>query len=307
MAYHSVFYPDSPTKPMRRTGGEITRIPKRTSEDVTFGYLGCEAKGEYVRLVTSPVFIPAYIYYRKAQENVYFSNKKSAIVEAISWLHGKLEGVDYGGKGVRCYSSSAIPDSLNAARQKYSSSETTAIKFLGCLVYITEETLQNKGSRGNPLSAAEITARCTDLANEGIEVAEVDRNTNGVLWGMPLGLRPEYMEKYNEEPCERWNRIWHCLQHLDHYRGNAALLLSENAKLVDLEFQPRWWKKQPALSATDMLEAAMALIVPPSNYKERMCSLVLDLGDPKEDVDGWLDGMLEEPEYGDRAMEIRRP
>jgi hypothetical protein len=124
---------------------------------------------------------------------------------------------------------------------------------------------------------------------------------------MPLGLRPEYMEKYDEEPCERRNRIWHCLQHLDHYRGNAALLLSENAKLVGSDFQPRWWKKQPALSATAMLEAAMALIVPPSNCKERICSLILDLGDPEEDVDGWLDVMLEEPEYGDKAMEIRRP
>jgi hypothetical protein len=121
MAYHSVFYPDSPAKPMKRTGGEITRIPKRPSEDITLGYLGYEAKGEHVRLVTSPIFIPAYLYYRKAQENAYFSNKISAIAEAISWLHIKLDAdgirdptkcVVHDRNGVRGYSKSAIPNTL---------------------------------------------------------------------------------------------------------------------------------------------------------------------------------------------------
>jgi hypothetical protein len=322
MAYNLLLHPERPANPMGLMGGEVTGVKKGTSADLTFGYVGCETKGEYFSLVTSPTFSPSYVYYRKAQENPRFSTKKSAILDAISWLHGKLD--DGGNRDpIKCVildedgdeddSQSAIPYTLDAAWQMYESNKESAHKFLGCLVYITDEILQNAASHGETLSAEDVETRYNDLSDCGIKVLEKNReHSNAAPLALPFGLRAECTRKYDEKRCERWNRIWLCMQQLDFYKPNtkAPLLFANVTKSVDPKTKPRWWEEKAegngkTPSASTLIKEAIALVVQPNTTKYLMCSLVLDPDDPDEDVKDYLDEMQER--YSDEVAKVRQP
>lgn len=221
----------SPARPMRYQGGAITHF-KPTNAGF-FTYMGC-SKSEFTRFAAGLDFVTVYSEYRKIMNFVIKGTRESHL-NALTWLdlHLNPDGsrnmercAIYDSNGIANPGKSVIPFTLKIALKRYGHDRRAKNELFGCLLYVADQRGAHKQSTNTnepiqPATSAQIYAAARTHAQWAVPT---EYQTSGT-WRkdriLPAGLRPECIQDYNEHICERWNRIWHCLQMVDYYKPQS--------------------------------------------------------------------------------------
>jgi hypothetical protein len=280
----------SPNQPMSRDGGDCTKFS--SAVPLFCGYLGFASRADFAKFAIDIEFLSVYLHYRAFINSV----KLKSVLSALAWLYSSTQP-DGSRFPTDNDNENAIPDTLDQAFAKYGNKKDRKDELIGCLLYITDEifqraALKHENKTRAPPQAAEITRVYAAFhTNTGWNIPVGHRTTvvaaSRQHHPLPMGLRNDCIQRYNEHVCERWNRIWHCFQMMDFYKApskRTSLFETGNQKAA---VTPLWWRGAhrpgalPVVASRPqkiILQETMAKYTGIELTRDVKCELVLEQG-----------------------------
>jgi hypothetical protein len=277
---------------MSHSGGELTYI--ETGGTDFCDYMGCSEETEFTGFAFGIHYIRAYLEYRKIRE--FTDGDSTSIALILQWLphYANEDGTR---NETRCSQPDkfdaqipVIPHTLEDIWERYhqdkSKKKDAKVKtqMMGSLLFIADETFQKAALLGD---SADVPDDCdtvySSLANDHQwlvpdEYRTIDAWRNDNI--LPKELLPECIEKYGEQVCERWNRIWQSFRMMDFNRFLTGHDRFFTQKLRDVTHStPIWWNDRDEVtkptSATVAFEDVGELWAQSTEIRNVRCEFIL--------------------------------